>query len=56
MQLTQRERDLVLRGLFEVTITYAEDDDLREEVRRLAIMLGGDPAATFFGARPLRAK
>ena len=30
MQLTNRERALVLRGVFEVTITYAEDDDLRE--------------------------
>jgi hypothetical protein len=37
-----------------VTITYAEDDDLREEARRLAIMLGGDPAAMFSGAAPLR--
>jgi hypothetical protein len=56
MRLTNRERDLVLRGLFEVTITYADDDELREEIRRLAIMLGGDPAAMFFGAAPLRAR
>ena len=56
MQLTERERNLVLRGLFEVTITYADDGDLREEVRRLAIMFGGNPGAMFFGVAPLRAK
>lgn len=45
-----RQRDLILRGLFELTITYVEDDDLRAEVRDLAGLLGGDPGAMFFGA------
>jgi hypothetical protein len=48
--LTMRQRDLILRGLFELTITFAEDDDLRGEVKALAVKLGGDPEAMFFGA------
>jgi hypothetical protein len=31
MDLTDDERDLILAGLFELTITYAEDDEKREE-------------------------
>jgi hypothetical protein len=50
MDLSDRERDLILRRLFELTITYAENDDLRAELRRLAAKLGGDPSAMFFGA------
>jgi hypothetical protein len=46
--LTMRQRDLILRGLFELTITYAEDDALRDEVKALAAKLGGDPGAMFF--------
>jgi hypothetical protein len=52
VDLTLRQRDLILRGLFELTITYAEDDDLRVEVRTLAEQLGGDPYAMFYGATP----
>jgi hypothetical protein len=48
MELSNDERDLILAGLFELTITHAEDDELREEVRRGAIVLGGDPARCFW--------
>ena len=47
-----RQRDLILRGLFELAITYAENDALRSEVRSLSELLGGDPHAMFFGAEP----
>jgi hypothetical protein len=49
-----RQRDLILRGLFELTITYAENDDLRDEVTALAATLHGNPEAMFFGADPGR--
>ena len=38
------------RGLFELTITYADDDEQRERCKALAAKLGGDPDATFFQA------
>jgi hypothetical protein len=50
MKLSHRERDLVLRGLFELTITNVEDDELRREVKALAAKLGGKPKKMFFGA------
>ena len=49
--LTDDERDLILRGLFELTITYADDDAQWEQCKALASKLGGDPDAMFFGAR-----
>jgi hypothetical protein len=36
MDLTDNERDLILAGLFELTITYAEDDEKRERCKALA--------------------
>jgi hypothetical protein len=50
--LTMRQRDLILRGLFELTVTFSDDDDLRAETKDLAGKLGGDPEAVFFGAVP----
>jgi hypothetical protein len=50
--LTMRQRDLILRGLFELTVTFWDDDDLREEIKDLAGRLGGNPDAVFFGAVP----
>jgi hypothetical protein len=50
--MTPRERDLILRGLFELTITYAEDDQTRHQAKALAAKLGGDPEAMFYGATP----
>jgi hypothetical protein len=50
--LTMRQRDLILRGLFELTVTLWDDDELRAETKDLAGGLGGDPAAVFFGAVP----
>jgi hypothetical protein len=52
MDLTRDERDLILRGLFELTVTYVEDDEKREQCKGLAVRLGGDPDAMFFGASP----
>ena len=34
MELTDDERDLILAGLFELTITYVEDDEKRDAVQR----------------------
>jgi hypothetical protein len=48
MDLTNDERDLILAGLSELTITYAEDDDKRECCKALAAKLGGDPDAMFY--------
>jgi hypothetical protein len=42
MDLTDDERNLILVGLFELTITYVEDDEKRERCRALARKLGGD--------------
>jgi hypothetical protein len=50
--LTMRQRDLILRGLFELTVTFWDDDDLRAEIKDLAGKLGGDRDALFFGAEP----
>ena len=49
MDLTHDELALILTGLFELTITYAADDAKRERCRALAMKLGGDPHAVFFG-------
>jgi hypothetical protein len=50
MDLTDEARNLILAGLFELTITHVEDDAKREEIKALARKLGGDPDAMFFGA------
>jgi hypothetical protein len=50
--LTTRQRDLMLRGLFELTVTFWDDDDLRAQTKDLAGQLGGEPEAVFFGAVP----
>jgi hypothetical protein len=52
MDLTDDERDLILRGLFELTITYADDDEKRGRCKTLAAKLGGDPDAMYFGCTP----
>jgi hypothetical protein len=51
MTLTKEERALILAGLFELTITHAEDDDKRAEIKALVRKLGGDPEAMFFKAQ-----
>jgi hypothetical protein len=51
LELTDGERDLILAGLFELTITYVEYDEKRERCKSLARKLGGDPDAKFFRAR-----
>jgi hypothetical protein len=48
MVLTDEELHLLLAGLFELTVTHADDDDKREQAKRLARKLGGDPEAMFF--------
>ena len=50
VELIGRERDLLLRGLFELTISYVENNELRREVHVLVARLGGDPSAMFYGA------
>jgi hypothetical protein len=50
LTLTYADRDLILAGLFELTITYAEDDEKRTECKALAAKLGGNPNEMFFGA------
>jgi hypothetical protein len=46
--LTIRQRDLIPRGLFELPITFAENDDLRDDVKALAVGFGGDPRALLY--------
>src|SRR5450432_2439444 len=48
MELTDRDPSLILAGLFELTITYLEDDEKRERCKVLVRKLGGDPDAMFF--------
>jgi len=43
-----------LRGLFELSITYLEDDALVQQIKELAVRLGGDPEAMFFGGMERR--
>jgi hypothetical protein len=50
LTLTYADRDLILAGLVELTITYAEDDDKRTQCKALAAKLGGNPKEMFFGA------
>ena len=52
MDITQDERDLILAGLFELTISYVDDDVKREQCKELAEKLGGDVRAMFFARRP----
>lgn len=50
MDLTDADRNLILLGLFELTITHVENDGLREQAKELAVTLGGDAEAMFYGA------
>ena len=50
MDLTDEEGDLILAGLFELTITYVEEDAKREQCKALARRMGGDPDAMFLSA------
>ena len=50
MDFTDDERDLILAGLFELTITYLDDVSKVERCTSLAMRLGGDREALFFGA------
>jgi hypothetical protein len=51
VELTDDERELILAGLFELTITYVEDDERREQWKHLARKLGGNPDALFYRER-----
>src|SRR4051812_2669859 len=50
MDFTIDERDLILAGLFELTITFAEAEEKRERCTALTAKLGGfeGPAASSF--------
>jgi len=54
MDFTHAERDLILAGLFELVVTYVEDDEKRELCKALAWKLGGDPNAMLFGVPDAR--
>ena len=49
MDLSDEERSLVLAALFELSMTRAEGDAKRDEIKRLVLKLGGDPEAMVFG-------
>ena len=55
LKLNDDERDLVLAGLFELSIARAEDEELGARVVALVERLGGDRYAVFFGAYDLAA-
>ncbi len=48
MDLTDEERDLVLAGLYELSITHAQDDAKRDEITALVRRLGGDDTVMLF--------
>ena len=48
--LTHDERELIIVGLFEPTITYLDDATKVERCTNLATRLGGGRAALLFGA------
>ena len=50
MDLTDDERELIIAGLFELTITYLDDATKVERCTNLATRLGGGRAALLFGA------
>jgi hypothetical protein len=50
MDFTDDERNLLLAGLLELTITYLEDTEKIGRCTALADGLGGDRDALFFGA------
>jgi hypothetical protein len=50
VELDDRERALLLAGLFELRITHLEDDVLWAQIAVVAEKLGGDVGAMFFGA------
>ena len=48
MDLTADERELLLAGLFALTVSGSGDHELRDRARALAAKLGGDPEAPAF--------
>ena len=48
--ITNDERDLILCGLFELTVARFDNDELCERCKALAGKLGGDPDALFFAS------
>jgi hypothetical protein len=50
LTLTYAGRDHILAGLFELTITYVDDDEKRQQCKALADRLGGDSHAMFLEA------
>ena len=52
MELTSRERDLILLGLYELTITYGDDDQLWSEANALAVKLEDVSSAGNLSGRP----
>jgi hypothetical protein len=51
MELTHDERDLLLAGLYELSLTHAQDDAKRERIKILVDRLGGDTTALFFAVQ-----
>jgi hypothetical protein len=50
------QRDIVLRGLFELTITFLDDEDLCLDCKALAELFGGNCLEMWFGADPVPGK
>jgi hypothetical protein len=48
MEMNDAERELLLRGLFEMVETGGEDPATTARVNELVLKLGGDPDETFF--------
>jgi len=48
LDLTNDERESILAGVFELTVTNVEDDEKRERCKALAVKLGGDATQIFF--------
>jgi hypothetical protein len=49
LDVNPEDRDLLLAGLFELSIVRLENDDLVTRVRDLAERLGGDVESLYYG-------
>jgi hypothetical protein len=48
MEINDAERELILRGLFEMAETGGDDPATTQRINELVVKLGGDPNETFF--------
>jgi hypothetical protein len=50
LSISESERHLLLARLFELRSARADDELRAAEIEALAVLLGGDPDSTLFGA------